>query len=263
MSPEKDGVYAPPREVASPEDCYFYHTIDLPRHGLQKGEWDLRGGEADYLGRCELKGKRVLEIGTANGYLCFYMERQGAEVVGYDLSENQSWDIVPYVHPKFDAKAIMEKRREHIKKTNNAWWLTRGLLGSKARVVHGTVYEVPEAIGPVDIVTFGSILLHVRDPFQAMCRAARLCRDTLIVTDVPSISRGWKRDLLRRFASPSAMEFLPRAEGRYPYETWWILPPELAAEFAKILGFPHVRITYHTQKYYRGDKHLYTMVARR
>lgn len=89
-------IWAEPKPVANIDDCYFYHTMDIPGHGTVAGEWDLRGREAAYLGNVDLKGKRVLEVGTASGHLCFAMERMGADVVGYDLSEKQDWDVVPY-----------------------------------------------------------------------------------------------------------------------------------------------------------------------
>ena len=41
---------------------------------------------------------------------------------------------------------------------------------SKAKVVYGTVYEIPEEIGRVEVATFGSVLRHVRDPFLALRR---------------------------------------------------------------------------------------------
>jgi hypothetical protein len=30
------------------------------------------------------------------------------------------------------------------------------------------VYDMPPAIGPVDVAVYGSILLHLRDPFRAL-----------------------------------------------------------------------------------------------
>jgi len=33
----------PPATLPRVEDCSFYHSIDLPRLGLQAGSWDLRG----------------------------------------------------------------------------------------------------------------------------------------------------------------------------------------------------------------------------
>ena len=79
-------VYAEPRTVTDLEECYFYHSMEIPGYGLVEGPWDLRGGVDDYLGNVDLNGKRVLEVGTASGFLCFTMEGRGADVVAYDLS---------------------------------------------------------------------------------------------------------------------------------------------------------------------------------
>ena len=70
-------LFAEPRFVESLDDCIFYHTIDLPGFGTQPGMWDLRANVEKYLGQVDLQGKRVLEMGTATGYLCFHMESQG------------------------------------------------------------------------------------------------------------------------------------------------------------------------------------------
>jgi hypothetical protein len=39
-----DSFYARPWEVARLEDCYFYHTMDVPGVGGATGSWDLRAG---------------------------------------------------------------------------------------------------------------------------------------------------------------------------------------------------------------------------
>ena len=98
-----DGIYAIPRAVTSLQDCYFYHSMEIPGWGEVRGEWDLRGGEAAYLGNVDLKDKRVLELGAASGFLSFYMERQGADVVGYDPSLN-----VPAFTPGLAKKLLAE-----------------------------------------------------------------------------------------------------------------------------------------------------------
>ena len=50
-------------------------------------------------------------------------------------------------------------------------------------MVYGSIYDIPEEIGPVDVATFGCILLHLQNPFRALERAARLVKDTLIITE--------------------------------------------------------------------------------
>ena len=177
-----EGVYSPPRTVTDLNDCYFYHTMEIPGYGLVEGEWDLREGIRAYLGNVDLRGKRVLEMGTANGFVCFHMEREGADVVAYDLSEKQDWDVVPFARQ--DEAEYRSERKDLIRRLNNAFWLGHRAYKSHSEMVYGDAYGVPEDIGAVDVCTFGSILLHLRDPFLALQKALRLTRETVIITDL-------------------------------------------------------------------------------
>ena len=60
------------------------------------GDWDLRRGVDDYLGKVVFAGKRVLEIGPASGFLTFEMEKRGAEVTSVEVTAEHGWDFVPY-----------------------------------------------------------------------------------------------------------------------------------------------------------------------
>jgi hypothetical protein len=248
--------------------------MEVPGLGLVKGEWDLRPGVRAYLGNVELRGKRVLELGTASGYLCFEMERQGAEVIAYDLSPAQDWDVVPYA--RTDNEAWKAERKKHIERLNNAWRFAHAALGSKARVVYGSVYEVPESIGPVDVATFGSILLHVRDPFLALQKALALTRETVIVTDL--LPHGYRayaaaRSLAEKVPVPRVQrmaklsknyaEFVPDAARGEPREVWWNLTPDVVARMIAVLGFEDVEVTFHTQRYLETDAKMFTVVGRR
>lgn len=272
-------VYAAPRTVTDIDECFFYHTMDLPQHGVVEGLFDLRGIEGKYLGNVDFSGKRVLEIGTASGCLCYYMESQGAEVVGYDLSEDARWDIVPFAG--LDLDRFDENTRSGTRKLNNAWWLTHGLLKSNAKVVYGSVYDVPMEIGAVDISTFCAVLTHFENPFRALVNTLRLTRDKVIVTEV------WGRIgrhslipyLLGLFKRPS-MVFLPDArmqnlwgstdelfgdKGKHLDKcmSWWLLTPKLIKAMLGVLGFEKSTVSFHLPKF-NGKKLLaITVVAER
>jgi len=255
-------VYAIPKAVTDVNDCFFYHTMDVPGHGLREGQWDLRHTLDEYLGGVSFKGKRVLEIGTADGLICFHMERLGAQVVAYDLSPQDEWDIIPFAG--YDYLQHMEDRGEHIRQLNNAFWLCHRLFESKAKMVYGTVYAVPQEIGAVDISIFGSILLHLRDPFCALQRALALTRETVIVAEPL-----WA-DRLSRFLGKMGvpyMRFLPNFAKCEPKDAWWYLPPAVITKFIQVLGFEDVQVYYHTQQYgpWGGYKRVpyYTVVGKR
>ena len=177
-----NGLYAPPRRDLRHEDCIFYHTMDIPGIGTVEGQWDLRGREPDYTGNVLVRGKRVLDVGAASGFFTFYFERHGAEVVAYDLSEDQPWDVVPY--QAYDFRSFEANRRDIMRRVNASFWLGHQAYKSNSRVVYGSVYDVPEQIGEVDISFFGSILLHTRDPFRALQSAADITKEAIVVTDV-------------------------------------------------------------------------------
>jgi hypothetical protein len=211
-------VFAAPRLVSDIDECTFYHTVDIPGHGTVEGYWDLRRGVDRYLGGIDVRGKRVLELGTADGFITFEMERRGARVVSFDLDEMQTWDVVPYA--RFDHRGFGDDYRQGIFKINNAYWFCHRLFESEASMVYGSVYDVPEQIGPVDVTTFGSILLHVRDPFQALRSGLRLSREMVIVTDllsrssVPGPLRAIRKLVPRRVLRPLFGSSRTRARAR-------------------------------------------------
>lgn len=270
-------VEAAPRVVDDVSECDFYHSMDIPGHGSVAGQWDLRNALGAYLGGVDLAGKRVLELGTADGYITFEIERQGAEVVSYDLSPDYRWDVVPYARSALSSARTAdpghwltteERFKQGIARLNNAYWLGHRAHGSKARVVYGDVYSVPEEVGEVDVALFGAILLHTRDPFAALQSPLRLTRETVVVTEMrdrlslpPALSRV-KNVLPRRLRQP-AMRFLPDwRTGRDP-DGWWRLSPDLIVDFLGVLGFEETTVSYHTQLYRGRPRKMFTVVGRR
>lgn len=256
-----DSLYATPWVVTDPEDCYFYHTMEIPGLGEVEGQWDLRKGFDEYTGGIDYANKRVLEIGTASGFFCFALENLGADVVAYDLSEAQSWDHVPMA--EIDAGEVAVARRALVRKINNGYWFAHRALQSSARVVYGTVYEIPERIGPVDIATYFSVLLHVRDPFLALQKGVRLAQETVVVTDILNPHRRGLPPVDDPGGTLPNMEFVPEFAKRRPVDTWWYLTPAIVQAFLGVLGFGRSRVSVHTQTASWGEEELFTVVAHR
>ena len=90
--------YAKPRHVERLQECEFYHCASFPGVGKVGNSWDLTDSIDDYLGQFDFRGKRVLDVGTASGYLTFSMEKRGADVVSFDMADGAQWDVVPFAH---------------------------------------------------------------------------------------------------------------------------------------------------------------------
>lgn len=278
-----DDLYTAPRHVTDLAECSFYHTMEIPGYGLQEAQWDLRKTVDPYLGHVDFSGKRVLDLGKASGFLTFQMEQRGADVVAYDLSEEDDWDVVPFARLHQDQQAIhslyppgidtwqdfLRVRKEGIGFMNNGFWLAHRAMESQARLVTGTVYQVPLAIGAVDIAIFGSILLHCRDPFLALQTSARLTRETVIVTDIAP-------DTVRHVASLESegsadqaaalgnyCKFVPDSAVGGPLDLWWQLSPDLVVNMLAILGFEEASVLYSQHLFMSRNVPLYTVVAKR
>lgn len=251
-------TFCEPKSVDNLDSCEFYHVMDNPEGGVWGGKWDLRDNIDAYLGYTSFSGKTVLDVGTASGYLCFEMEKRGAEVTAYDIAPDGDWDIVPFV--QHDHKTNSMEFRSYVERFKNAFWFAHARLHSRAKCAYGSVYDIPDTIGRFDLAVFGCILLHLRDPFRALENGLRLTKDTVVITDlVPTKLYDSKGNV----ADVPYMEFLPDFKTLENKEAWWLLSPRIIQQFIGVLGFEESRILYHTQFLNGHEMQLYTVVGTR
>ena len=260
-----NSLYARPRDIYDQKECKFYHTMDLPNVGRVRGPWDLRSGTDNYLGHVDFTDKKLLELGPASGFLTFHMEKCGATVVGYDLSEEQIGDIVPYAG--VDLNMTVRKKKDNIRCLNNSFWYAHRLVNSNANVVYGDIYSLPENIGNFDISVYGCLLLHLRDPFTALQKGLAKTKDTAIV--VETLSRynplsyfGHANVFTNKLRRPK-MHFMPDYHSNEPYATWWRLNPRIIVYFLGILGFEKTKVYFHRQFFNQKVARLFTVVGQR
>jgi tRNA (mo5U34)-methyltransferase len=141
----------------------WYHVLELPGH-TTTGLFDMRPYVPEYGLPQSLEGKRVLEVGTWDGFWAFELERRGAEVVAIDLDDERELDWPP------------RRRRPNLSNVRgDGFRLARELLGSRAERVVVSVYDArPEDLGTFDMVFCGSVILHLRDQLLALERIAGL-----------------------------------------------------------------------------------------
>lgn len=217
--------YVEPQHVEDVASCAFYHVMDLPGVGTVGDHWDLRKTIDDYLGRFDFTGKRVLDVGSASGFLTFEMEKRGADVVSFDIIEGAEWNLVPYASPRFDRDELLGRLRQHIEMIKRAYWFAHRVLASKAKAYYGDIYDFPAGLGLFDVVNFGMVLPHLRDPFRALESASRLSRGWVIVTH-QSVET----------ADP-LMKFMPDPGTCSDPLTWWAISEGCMERMLEVLGF--------------------------
>lgn len=226
----QSSLYANAQVVNDPTTCQFYHRMTIPGHGEVGNQWDLQEAIGPYLGDFDFKDLRVLDVGAAAGYLTFEIERRGAkEVVSFDMADGSQWDVVPQSAIRKDPAAYREANQRDHQRLKNAYWFAHARLESKAKVLYGNIYDIPDAAGPFDVAVMGMIVGHLRDPLHAMANVAKLCRSHLIIANQYLVS-----DAPRAFLIPS--------KENKEWNCWWALSSNVLEQMLGILGFEVERI---------------------
>ena len=246
--------FAEPRHVESLDECFFYHTMELPGFGLVRGQWDLRGRFDEYVGGVDVSGRSVLDVGAATGFLSFEAERRGASrVVSHDMSDVRQQALLPFKDKLYfqDHERWAELYGAEMERWKNAYWLCHRLLGSRAEVFYGSVYEIPPALGPFDVVLVGAVLEHLNDQISALASISRVAKETIVVV-TPLLQTEERVARFEPLASNPDYDF-----------TWWTYSAGVYREVFAMLGFRVERITSSKYFYDHGGtfEERFTVVA--
>jgi tRNA (mo5U34)-methyltransferase len=202
------------------QEITWYHTQELAPGIVTPGMFDLRGYVDRYGIPEDLTGKRVLDVGTFEGFWAFELERRGADVVALDIDSLQDLDWPPRLRPEGEDGPRGEGFR-----------LAHQAFGSSVERIVSTVYEAtPEKFGGTfDLVFCGSVLTHVRDPMLALERFSKLCRGEFIIAEERS-----RRLAMLPF---DAAEF----RGESPWMTWWRPSAKTWVSMVRCAGFEEAR----------------------
>jgi tRNA (mo5U34)-methyltransferase len=220
-----DGAHSP-GEVAPPGG--WFHSLSLPGGETTPGVKSAKvlGLEADLVFRHGVVGKRVLDIGAWDGFFSFEAERRGA------------------------AKVLAT---DHFCWSGEGWGTKAGFdyaharLGSKVETLDIDVPQIaPETVGSWDVVLFLGVLYHVKDPLEALARAASVSGELLVVE------------------TATALDILPWPVMRY-YQggdlggdptSFWAPNRRCLEGMARDLGFSRVEITGHpaTRPHWRAPE---------
>lgn len=197
--------FVPEKRVERLDECMFYHALDLPGVGDVPGHWDLRKRFSDYVLNVPLRGKRVLDVGTASGFITWEAERCGcAQIVSFDADSAERYQKLPFLNIPWaiDHEAWLVNANRFREGMKNSWWFAHRALGSKARRAEGDVYAIPAALGTFDVVLVGQILVHLRDGISALASIAARCADTIVIAEGMVASEDPQATLLGRANNP-------------------------------------------------------------
>jgi tRNA (mo5U34)-methyltransferase len=208
----------------------WYHCLEVAPGIVTPGLFDLRPVVAR-MPWPDVRGLRCLDVGTADGFLAFELERRGAaEVVALDLAEPEDWDWEAHttaVGPQY-VRALFGSEVSAGLRT------ARELLGSAVQTVAGSVYDLnPASLGSFDVVVCGSLLLHLRDPLRALAAIRSVCRGRLLCTN--------QLDLGRTVTHPRAPLF--RLDGVSGITQWWIPNAAGHRRMLRAAGFEVERVS--------------------
>lgn len=168
----------------------------------------------------DLTGKRVLDIGCAEGYFTFLAESRGASVV--------SIDALP----------------------RRGFFVAREILGSKAEFHHMSVYDIhPDLLGMFDLVLFLGVYYHLKNPVRALERIATVTRDRAIIESAimpPYTSEG-----------QGACYFCEHEELNDDPTNWWLPTVPCLCQTVRAAGFPRVELVPSDDPTTRAIVHAY------
>lgn len=221
------------------EECDWYHTMDFGQGDVVRGVWDLRGRERSYLGFVDVSGQRVLEIGPATGHLTHHMEKQGGDIVAFDVTPGGATDIIPQVGHDLDAHHRLNIA--YAERVRNSWWYGHSKFESRSKAVYGDIYALPKDLGRFDVSLLASVLLHVANPFRVLEQTATITDRAVVVTEP-----------IRRIPDSdgrAVMEFSP-VDTTKTVVVWWSLTPQAIIRMLQVLGFLEFSVHFHRQSHH-------------
>ena len=180
---------------------HWYHQIELPDGTITPGHHDSHAGLAALALPEDLRGKRVLDLGTRDGYFAFACEARGAEVVAID----------------------------YLPKSETGFATAAGLLGSQVRFEQANAAELcVERFGRFDVVLCLGLLYHLRAPLDLLDRIRTVCDERLWLETLVVADRGDARPVL---------EFFPRDSRDGDYSNYWAPNPACLEAMVEEAGF--------------------------
>jgi tRNA (mo5U34)-methyltransferase len=200
----------------------WYHTIELPDGVVTDGRFDHRPLVPYYGLPEDMSGMRALDVGTADGFWAFEMERRGADVVALELPRMRDRD--------FPAAAKRYIGEERDAPPGHRFELARRALGSSVELVRARVYDLdPTSFGTFDFVHVGDVLLHLRDSPGGLAAIRSVTSGVAHIADAADARLGGG-------AHPNLATY----HGGWDSNIWWTPSLQTLAQMTLDAGFAEV-----------------------
>lgn len=226
--------YASQFDVPGLNKFFWYHSVDLEDGIVTPGDYDYRYSLDAFQFPDDMRGMKVLDVGSATGFFAFEFERRGADVYSVELPSLLNWamiagerdQIVRQLMAFHAASSPEEAYRRHL---DGPFEFCHQRRNSSVKRFYSTIYDLrPEIFDgqKFDIVFLGDILLHLFAPLTALNVVAPLCKHQLIVAS----------DVIPGLEVP-LLQFV--AAGR-DARTWWSFNRASLEQMLLRVGFRNV-----------------------
>jgi tRNA (mo5U34)-methyltransferase len=223
---------ASPSLPSSPDDPLlddWYHTIDLGDGMVSHGYFDHRTVVDRYGIPDSLAGMTVLDVGAGDGFFSLEFERRGAaRVLATDVGSFGDCDHLPTVRSRLTASELASQP------WRKRFEIAHKMLGSRVEHEILSVYDLsPEVVGTFDVVFCADVLLHLRNPLQALLNIRSVCKGLAIV-ETPI-----DPDLERRAEGLPFVRFgvLSAEKQAGDHNTYWLFTAAALCDMLAYAGF--------------------------
>lgn len=201
----------------------WFHKYELLPGLMTNGPGSITEQERNIYFRIpeDLSGKRVLDIGCADGYFTFLAESRGASVVAIDAWPHQGF------------------------------FLAHEVRQSKVEFYQMDLYDLqPDTFGTFDIVFFMGVYYHLKNPILALERVASLTRELAIIESQIANLPGFEDVGVSHFYEHE--ELAPGDP-----TNWWVPNVPCLLQTVRAAGFPRVEFVASYSHNNRGIVHAY------
>ncbi len=193
------------------EHAFWYHTIEFPDGLVSNGLYDHRERMPQYGFPENLNGKTVLDVGAADGFFSFELEKRGGQVTAIDTHSYNGkvghTDISPSKQADYAQKYDLHRQEaEQFQEictsfgidSPNRLLVAKAILGSLVDFRYESIYNLRQWQKKFDLVVCGDLIEHLKDPLGALENLVAVTGNMCVITVSSSIKSPKNRILPKK-----------------------------------------------------------------